>query len=144
MALIEYDIQYDDKTESSKVICRILTVGGPGPDKIRFKSNDLKTAIEYEEQTPFDHSDTTAPQPNKVFSVGKETKEFDVVRSVTREKPFHFKCGEGVPTGEFSQAYAGGEGGGTGTTHPTQKTNGSTLTLKLWEGSGGDTPPPDI
>jgi len=142
MALIEYDIQYDEKTETSKVICRILAVGES--DKIRFKSNDPNTAIEYEGEAPFDHDDPQAPQPDQVFKVGKETKQFDVVRSITIEEPLHFKCGEAVPAEEFSHAIAGSEGGSGGTTYTSQKTNCSPLKLKLWKGSGGDTPPPDF
>ena len=138
MALIEYNIQYNRKTEMTKVTCRILAVGGPGPDKIRFTSNDSKTAIQYKGGTPFDHRDPTAPQPDKVFSVGKKTKEFEVVRSLTRENRLHFKCGEAVPAAakRASRAIVGGYGSGT--------TNGAALKFKAWKGSGGGTPPPDI
>jgi hypothetical protein len=135
MALIEYNIQYNRKNEMTNVTCRILAVGGPGPDKIRFKSNDSKTAIWYIGGTPFDHRDPTAPQPDKVFSVGKKTKEFEVVRSLTRENRLHFRCGEAVPVAakRASRAIAGGYGGGT--------TTGSTLKFKAWKGGGNGTPP---
>jgi hypothetical protein len=136
MALIEYNIKYDDQKETSKVTCRILAVGMP--DKIRFKSNHPKTAIQYVGGSPFDPLDPLAPQPDKAFSVGKKTKEFDVVKSLTSEKPLRFKCGEGipVPAEKSSHAIVGGRTGAT--------TNGSALKLKAWKGGGGGTPPPDV
>jgi hypothetical protein len=142
MALIEYDIQYDESTESSKVICVVLAVGGP--DKICFKSNDPKTAIQFKEGTPFDPRDSTAPQLNELFLVEKKTKEFDVVTSGDNKLHFHFDCGEAVPAEESSHAYAGSEGGGGAATYPTQKKTRPTLIFKAWKGSGGGTPPPDI
>jgi len=130
--LFEYNIQYDDKKETSKVTCRVLAVGGP--DKIRFKSNDSKTVIQYVGGTPFDPSDSTAPQADRVFSVGKQSKDFEIKKSLTLEKRVHFKCGEGVRIpAKISRATAGDGGVIT--------TNTSTLKLKAWKGSGGDTPP---
>jgi hypothetical protein len=136
MALIEYDIQYDKKTRTSKVKCRILEVGVP--DKIRFKSNDPKTAIQYKGGTPFDYRDPTAPQPDKAFSVGKKTKEFEVVKHLTREKRLRFKCGEGVPIAAGELYHEVAQGGGTTTI------NGSKIKLRPWKGAGGGTPPPDF
>ena len=137
MALLEYNIQYDDKTETSKVTCRLLAVGGQGPDKIRFKSNDPNTAIQYVGSSPFDPRDPNAPQPDKVFRVGKKTKDLEVVKLVTREERLRFKCGEAVsvPAKMTFGTTVGGK---------SAPTNDSTIKLKAWKGGGGGTPPPDI
>jgi hypothetical protein len=137
MALLEYNIQYDDKTEASKVTCRILSVGGPGPDKIRFKSNDPNTGIQYVGGSPFDPRDSNAPQPDKVFRVGKKTKEFEVVKSVTRDERLRFKCGEVVPAPVKMTL-------GTTVGGKSAPTNDARLKLNSWKGGGGGTPPPDI
>lgn len=131
MALIEYHIHYDDENETSKVTSRVLTVGVP--DTIRFTSNDSKTAIQYVGGSPFDPLDPTAPQPDKVYLVGKKTKEFQVVRSITRANRLRFKCGEAVPAKKTSAAIVG----------DVQTKDISTLKFKPWKGSGGGTPPPD-
>ena len=142
MALIEYFIKYSDKNKSAKVTCRVLAVGGPGPDKIRFKSNYSKTAIQYIGGSPFDPHDPAAPQPDIVFSLGKETKAFDVVRSLTSENPLRFKCGEGVPVPELAKAARAGKDGERATTRTPQPTNAPILKLQVAKGGGG-TPPPD-
>jgi hypothetical protein len=129
MALLEYDIQYDDKTGTSKVTLRVI--GVDERDRIRFKSNDSNTGIQYVGGSPF--SDLTAPQPDKVFKVGKKTGEFEVTRSLTRT--LHFKCGEVVSVVKERAAAASEHG--TVDVPPTP--NGQTLKLKAWKG-GGDTP----
>ena len=132
MALFEYNIQYDDKKEKTTVTCRVLSIGGP--DKIRFKSNYANTGIQYVGGTPFDPGDPTVPQADQPFIVGKQTKEFEVKKPLSREKRLHFKCGEGVRApAKMSHATAGG---GEAIT-----SNTSTTKLKVWEGGGGDTPP---
>jgi hypothetical protein len=132
MALFEYKIQYDDKNDKTTVTCRVLSVGGP--DKIRFKSNYSNTAIQYVGGTPFDPNDPSVPQADQPFIVGKQTKEFEVKKYLTREKRLHFKCGEGVRApAKISRATAGG---GEAITTST-----STIKLKAWKGGGGDTPP---
>ena len=125
MALIEYDIQYDDKNETSKVTCRVIGVGKG--DRIRFKSNDSNTGIQYVGGSPF--SDPAAPQPDKVFKVGKKTAEFEVPRPLT--KTLHFKCGEVVSVPNRRAATVGSSGGAD--------QDGQTLEMKLWKG-GGATP----
>jgi hypothetical protein len=135
MALFEYNIKYDDKSESIQVTCRVMAVG-PGPDRIRFKSNDPKTAILYVGGTPFDPGDRTAPQADTVFRVGKQTKEFEVKKSLTRDKPLRFRCGEAVPVPAKMFASAGGGESATANT--------PNLKLKSWKGGGGGTPPPDL
>jgi hypothetical protein len=137
MALLEYNIQYDDKTEASKVTCRVLSVGGPGPDKICFKSNYADTAIQYVGGSPFDPRDPNAPQPNKVFRVGKKTKDFEVVKLLTRKERLRFKCGEAVPAPVKMTM-------GTTVGGKSAPTNDVRLKLKAWKGGGGGTPPPDI
>jgi len=133
MALLEYDIQYDDKNETSNVTLRVI--GVDEGDRIRFKSNDPNTGIQYVGGSPF--GDATAPQPDKVFEVGKKTAEFDVPRSLP--KTLHFKCGEvvAVPAPVLKKRAAAGSNSGTVDVPPTP--NGQTLKLKAWKG-GGATP----
>jgi hypothetical protein len=137
MALLEYNIQYNDKRKTSKVTCRLLAVGGQGPDKICFKSNYADTAIQYVGGSPFDPRDPNAPQPNKVFSVGKKTKEFEVVKLLTRKERLRFKCGEAVPVNAKMTL-------GTTVGGKSAPANDSNMKLKVWKGGGGGTPPPDI
>jgi hypothetical protein len=91
MALLEYDIQYDEKKKTSNVTLKV--VGVERNDKIRFKSNYPKTSIEFKDGSPFKGPD--APKANDVFKVGNGARgkgPFKVSRDI--KTSIHFDCGE--------------------------------------------------
>jgi len=136
MALLEYDIQYDDKTKTSTVTCRVVKVDKG--DRIRFKSNDSNTGIEYVGGSLF--GAPTAPQPDKVFKIGKKSAEFDVTKSLAAGEKLRFKCGEvvsvSVPTSAVKSRVAAA---GYGTVDVSATPSEPTLKLRAWKG-GGATP----
>ena len=116
MALLEYNIHYDENTKESHVTLNVL--GVDKNDKIAFRSNYDDSHIRYNDGSPFEGS--KGPQANQTFKVGAGKKgPFKVVASF--KKTLHFDCGEIVKKrGRNKAAVAQG--------------------FVPW-GSGGDTPP---
>ena len=124
MALLEYDIQYDEKTGTSKVTCQVLEV--EKDDRISFKSNYDDTGIKYQTGSPF--SDPNGPKAGEFFKVGAGTKgPFRVVKSLTAKTRLHFDCGEMVQKSASGSNY---------------EVN-TPATFRSW-GSGDGTPPEDV
>jgi hypothetical protein len=93
MALLEYNIQYDEKTKTSKVTCQVLEVNIN--DRISFKSNYAESGIEYQKASPF--NDPDAPKAGEFFPVGAGTKgPFTATVSLNAKTRLNFKCGEEV------------------------------------------------
>jgi hypothetical protein len=119
MALLEYNIEYDEKAGTSKVTCQVLEVDKG--DRISFKSNYKDAGIEYVKVSPFNSSD--APKADEFFPVGAGTKgPFAVMGSLTAKTRLNFKCGEpvkhAVPIGpgvidDVPTGYNWWKGGGT-------------------------------
>jgi hypothetical protein len=107
MAVIEYMINVD-VPNGNAIVNRVIVQFGPGiADKIRFRSNQSDTAIEFVGDCPFDANDPQAPQKNKSFLVSKgPTAAFEVKGALT-----HFRCGHEKSPGVFIPW--GGGGGGT-------------------------------
>ncbi len=119
MALLEYNITYDDDTKKSYVTLNVL--GVDKNDKIVFRSNYDGTYIRYNKGSPFEGS--SGPQADQTFKVGAGKKgPFTVVPSF--KKVLHFDCGEMGPVNQSAG-----------------KTTAAAQDFVPW-GSGGDTPPP--
>ena len=110
MALLEYNIQYDETSGETKVICNVLEVDKS--DRIRFKSNNAGTVINYKKDSPFNEAD--APHAGENFTVGKgKTAEFAVAKHLTAKNKLHFQCGALVPGKNAMKLAPWGSGGDT-------------------------------
>jgi hypothetical protein len=124
MALLEYNITYDEDTKKSYVTLNVL--GVDKNDKIVFRSNYDGTYIRYNNGSPFEGS--SGPQANQTFEVGARKKgPFTVVPSFKKE--LHFDCGEMAPV---RQKHAAGQTAIRDEDLPKD--------FVPW-GSGADTPP---
>jgi hypothetical protein len=110
MALIEYDINYVNG--KADVTYKVIEVDKG--DRIRFKSNDKNTGIQYKKESPFNTPD--APQPDVAFHVGAGvTPAFTVATHLTAGNKIHFDCGSLVkaaaaPQGTTLQTWGSGNG----------------------------------
>ncbi|HLH44167.1 MAG TPA: hypothetical protein VKV74_14360 [Bryobacteraceae bacterium] len=89
MALLEYELTVDENG-NSKVTCSVLEVDKN--DRIRFKSNNAKSAIVYQKGSPF--NDPKGPKAGVPFPVGKKaTPAFKVAKVLNSQQRLHFDCG---------------------------------------------------